>query len=132
MGPGNCPAGLQLGDPFDRKRRLSERLDDEPKQKEGVVVAGRSIQPKRVTSPASVDEHPFAIAADADGDRLHQRVAVGVAIARAVVVDVPAPQTVRAVVPVGRAGGLRGDVQPATAASEGLWTTAPRAMALIS
>jgi hypothetical protein len=44
-----------------------------------------------------VDQHPFVVTSDADGDRLHKGAAVRGAVAGSVV-QVPAPETVRAVI----------------------------------
>jgi hypothetical protein len=85
-----------------------------------------------VAAPASMDEDPFAIAANGDRDRLHERAALRRPITRVVVVEVTAPQAARAVVPVRRSRRVCGDVQPATATSERAGHTEPIAMALVA
>jgi len=123
---------LDLSDPFDWERSLCQRLDREPQQEQRVVVAGRAIQAELLAPSASMDQHPLAVTSDADRDGLHERTAIGVSVAGAVVVEMAAPQTIGAVIPVCRAEGLDGDIQPAVAASERIRATAARAIALVA
>src|SRR5262249_34275903 len=89
----------------------------EPDEQQGIVVAGCAVQIELATAAAAVDEQPFAVAADGDAQRLHQRPAFGRAVTRRVV-EVPAPQAQRAVVPMAGAGRAAGDVGAAVAAAE--------------
>jgi hypothetical protein len=123
---------LESGDPFDRERSLCQRFDGKPQQQQRVVVAGRAIQAEFLTPPASMDQHPLAVPSDADRDGLHERAAIGVSVAGAVVVEMAAPETIGAVILVCRAQGLDGDIQPAVAASERIRATAACAMALVA
>ena len=91
-----------------------------------------AVQRQRIAPGAAVDEDPLAVAADADGDRLHARAAVGRPIAGVVGVEVAAPQAVRAVVPMGRAGRGERHVQAAVAASERRDAMARTTLALIA
>src|SRR6266511_906773 len=109
---------LDLSDPFDWERSLCQRLDREPQQEQRVVVAGRAIQAELLAPSASMDQHPLAVTSDADRDGLHERTTIGVSVAGAAVVEMAAPQTTGAVIPVCLAEGLDGDIQPAVAASE--------------
>ena len=110
---------------------MGERPDGQPKQDERVVVAGGPVQVDFVAAGAAVHEHPFPASAHRDADRFHERAAVGRPVAGCVVVDVPAPQAVRAVVPVRGARRLLGHVQPAVAATERSGLSAPPVAALI-
>jgi hypothetical protein len=121
-----------VSDPFERKRRLRQWLDRQTQQEERVVVPGRAIQVEDVTSRAPVDEDPLPVSAHCDGDGLHERAAIGGSVARAVIVEMTAPETVRAVVPVGGAQGVDRDIQATVAASERVWAMAPGAMALMA
>jgi hypothetical protein len=85
-----------------------------------------------VAPDATVDEHPFAVAADGHGDGLHGRTAVGVPVARVVVVEVTAPQAVGAVVAVGGAGGVEPHIEAAVATSERIGASPRRARALLA
>jgi hypothetical protein len=123
---------LHLSDALDRERSLCQRLDREPQQHQRVVVAGRAIQAELLTPSASMDQHPLAVSSDADRDGLHERAAIGVSVAGAVVVEMSAPQTIGAVIPMRGAEGLDGDIQPAVAASERIRATAAGAMALVA
>ena len=111
--------------PLHREGRLRERPDRQVHERERVVVAGDAVQAHGVAPAAAVDERPFAVAADADGDRLHRAGAVRGAVAGNVVVEVPAPQAGRAVVAVPRARRVHRHVEPAAAASEGVLASAP-------
>ena len=104
----------------------------EPEQHQRIVVPGRAVQVQRVAPAASMHQDPFPCRANADRDRLHERAAFGRAIAGSVVVQVTAPQTVRAMVPVRSAERARGHVQPAMAAAKRCGTPARRAEALIT
>ena len=106
------------GQPVEREGWLSQRLDRQPEEQQRVVVTCRPVAVQDSAALAAVDEHPFAVTAHGNRDGLHGRLAVGRPVAR-IVVDVPAPEAVRAMVPVGRAGRRRGNVQPAMHATEG-------------
>jgi hypothetical protein len=64
-----------------------------------------------------MDQDPFAVLADGDGDRLHRGLTIGRAISR-VDVEVTGPQAVRAMVSMGSAGRGERDVKPAMDAAE--------------
>jgi hypothetical protein len=65
-----------------------------------------------------MDEDPFTVATNGDRDGFHERAALGVSVAGTVVVEVAAPQAVRAVVAVRGARGTHRHVQAAVAAAE--------------
>jgi hypothetical protein len=119
-------------DQFDRKRRLGERPDSQPQQHQRVVVAGGAIQVELVTTGASMDEDPLSVSANRDRDRFHERAAMRGPIARTLIVQVAAPQAVRAMVAVSGSQGVIRDVQPAVAAPERTLPFAPLTAALIS
>ena len=121
-----------VGDPFDRERSLCQRPDREPQQRQRVVVARRAIQPELPTPSASMDQHPLAVSPDADRDGLHERAAIGVSVAGAVVVEMAAPQTIWAVIPVCGAEGLDGDIKAAVSAAERIRAAAAFAVALVA
>jgi hypothetical protein len=78
-----------------------------------------------------VHDRPLAVSPAADADGLHGRIAARGPVARHVV-DVPAPQAVRAVVAVRGTRRLHGDVESAVAASEGARTSPPGTGALVA
>jgi hypothetical protein len=83
----------------------------------GFVTCG-SIQVELVTAAASMHQDPFSGPAHGDRDRFHERTAVGIPIAGRVVVDVAAPETVRAMVAVSGADGSQRHVEMTMAAPE--------------
>jgi hypothetical protein len=111
-------ARSQLPDPLEWEGRLGERPDRQPQEHQRIVVTGDSVQVEPVASGATVDQDPFAVAANGDGDRFHECPAVSGPISQPDVVQVAAPEAVRAVVPVGCSRGDVGDVGPAVPASE--------------
>ena len=113
------PHGSDQAEPVERKRWLGERLHRQTDEQQRVVVAGRSVALQLAASITAMDEHPFTILPYGDGDGFHGRLTVGCPVAR-LVVDVLAPETARAMVAVGRAGGVSRDVDSAMAAPEGL------------
>jgi len=114
--PGAFPVDVR--DPLERERWLRQRLDRDPEQDERVVIPGRAVQAKRVAARAPMHQDPFPAAPHADGDRLHERAAVGVSVPGGVIVEMTAPQAVRAVVAMSRAERVRRHVQPTVAAPE--------------
>jgi hypothetical protein len=119
--------GSQLSDPLDGERRLSQRSHGYAQEHQRVVVAGGAIQVQLVATPAPVHDDPLTVSTDGDRDRFHERAALGCPIAGRVV-QMPAPQAVRAVVPVGGPWGVIRDVQTAmTTAERGLFVTPPAA-----
>lgn len=64
-----------------------------------------------------MNEHPFAVGCDEDGDWLHGPAAGGFSVAGEVV-DVAAPEALVAVVPLGGAEGVGGDGVSAFDATE--------------
>ena len=83
------------------------------------VIGRRSVGVQHATAGAAVDEHPLALAADGDGDRLHAGAALVQhgAVARSVV-DVAGPQAWRAVIAMLGAGRVGRDVETTVHASE--------------
>jgi len=71
-----------------------------------------------VAGPATMHQHPLAVATDGDGDGFHERAAICVAVAGTVVIEVTAPQAVRTMVAVSRAHGVGRHVDAAMATSE--------------
>jgi hypothetical protein len=125
-------ARSQLADALDREGRLGERPDRQLQQDERVVVARAAIQVELVTTATPMNEDPLSVPANGDGDRFHERAALRVAIARTVVVQVAAPQAVRAVIAVSGADGAGRNVQAAMAATEREPSVAPLTAALIT
>jgi hypothetical protein len=124
------PGALQLADPLERERRLREREHRETEQRERVVIPGAPVEIDLFATGASVHENPLASPANGDADRLHE----GTALRRAVPrrdVDVTAPQTVRAMVPVGGTVRVVGHVELAVAAAERLGSSSISAASLI-
>jgi hypothetical protein len=78
----------------------------------GVVVARHAVTVNDAALFAAVDQHPFAVLAQGNGDRLHFAAAAGGAVAGNVV-EVDAPEAVWAVIAVPGARG--GDGKGATA-----------------
>lgn len=109
---------------------MSERPDRDLQQDQWVVVTGCAIQMDDVTTVASVNEDPLPVATYGDRDWLHERVAERGPITRAVV-QVAAPQTVRAMVAVSGADGEGRDVQAAMTAAERALPLTPLTAALI-
>ena len=107
-----------LRDQLDREGRLPERSDRQPQQEQRLVIGSRSIEVHLVAAEAPVDQHPLAVTANGDGDRLHRRPAVGVPISGGVVVEVLAPQAAGAVVSVRGPGCSEWDVETAVTAAE--------------
>ncbi len=98
------PVTSQPSDPLHREGRTRERQHREAEQDERVVVAGGAVEVNLVASRAPMDDDPLAVAAHGDADGLHQRAALSIAVTGGVVVEMAAPETGRAVVPVGGAG----------------------------
>jgi hypothetical protein len=71
-----------------------------------------------------MDENPLAVPADRDRDWLHRGPTIRSAVARTVVVEMTAPEAIRAVVPVRRSESASRDLETASAASECLGSTA--------
>jgi hypothetical protein len=78
-----------------------------------------------------MNDDPLPVSANGDGDRFHERATVCGSIA-GTVVDVAAPQAVRAVVAVSGAEGVGRDVQPAVATAERASPLTPLTAALIA
>jgi len=83
------------------------------------------------TAAAPVDDDPLPVSSNGDGDRFHERAAVRGSIA-GTVVQVAAPQAVRAMVAVSGAKGVGRDVQPAVATAERASSLMPLTAALIA
>ena len=96
---------------------MLERPDRQPEEHDRVVVTGRPIEVQLVTAAALMDDDPFPVSSNGDGDRLHERATVRGSIA-GTVVQVAAPHAVRAVVTVSGAEGVGRDVQPTVATAE--------------
>ena len=103
--------------PIQREGRLGDGAHRDTDEQQRAVVAGDAVRVQHAAAVAAMDEHPFAVAADGDGDGFHRRKAVRRPVAR-VVVDVPRPEAVWAMVPVRGAGGVRRDVEAALDAAE--------------
>jgi hypothetical protein len=108
----------QLADAFDRERWLRERSDRQLQQDERVVVARAAIQVELVATATAMHEDPLSVPANGDGDRFHERAALGVAIAGAVVVEVTTPKAVGAMIAVSGADGARRNVEAAMPTTE--------------
>jgi hypothetical protein len=78
-----------------------------------------------------MDDDPLPVSSNGDGDRLHERATVRVSIA-GTVVQVAAPQAVRAVVAMSGAEGIGRDVQAAVATAERASPFMPLTAALIA
>jgi hypothetical protein len=111
-------------DPFQGERRLGKWSNGQAQQHEGAVVAGRTIEMELTASPAPMHDNPFATAAHGDGDGLHERSTFRSAIA-GLVIEMLAPQTVRAVVAVSGPGGFDRNVGTAMTALERVGFGAP-------
>jgi hypothetical protein len=96
------PAGhSQGGEGLQREWRQRERPSRHTQQGQRVVVARGAVEMQLLARSASMNKHPFPITADGNGDGLHQRPAVGGSVTRGVI-EVPAPQAMRAVVAMRR------------------------------
>jgi hypothetical protein len=111
---------------------LGEWADRKLQQDQRIIVACAPIQVELVATATPVDEDPLSISANGDGDRFHERAALGVAITGAVVVQVSTPQAVRAVIAVSGSDGTRRNVQAAMAATEREPSVASLTAALIT
>jgi hypothetical protein len=98
----------ELPDPLEWERRLGKRPDRQPQEQQRIIVTRGPVQVELVASDAAVDQDPFAVSANGDGDRLHEGTAARGSIASHLVVQVPAPQAVRTVVPEGGPWGATG------------------------
>jgi hypothetical protein len=87
---------------------LADGAGGEGHQGPGVVVAGDAVALEFSASGAAVDDGPFAVAADPDGDGLHGGAAGGGVVAGGVI-DVEAPEAPGAMVAMARAIGVWGD-----------------------
>lgn len=107
-----------------RKRWVCQRFGGERKECDGVVVSCNAVCVDGSTFPASVQEHPFAVGSNGDGDGLHFSSATGGPVSGGDV-EVYAPEAVRAVIAVARAGcvGVKGAAAVAAADSHGHWIT---------
>ena len=86
---------------------------------------------QRIAAGAPVDEYPFTVATYGDRDRFHRRLAVLGTIAGPVV-DVTAPQAVRAMVSMSGAGRVVRNVEAAMAAAERSGRTMPSTLARVA
>ena len=121
----------QPAEPLEGERRLCQWAYRQSHQHERIVVAGDAVEVHDATPAATVDEHPLAVTAHADRHRLHRGAAVGRPVARDVV-EMPAPQAIRAVVAVRRSRRVGRHVEPAVSTSECVRATAPDTSALIA
>jgi hypothetical protein len=111
---------------------VRERLHGEPKQEQRTIVARAPVQVELVATTAAVHQDPLAVATDGDGDRFHERAAVGVSVPRMVVIEVTTPQAVGAMVAVSRADSVGRNVHAAMATSERSLTAARLTAALVA
>ena len=113
------PRGLDQCQAVERERRHGQRLHGQADEEQRRVIGRRSVGVQHATAGAAVDDHPLALAADGDRDRLHAGTAVVEhgAVARPIV-DVTRPQARRAVVAMLRARCIGGHVEPALDAAE--------------
>src|SRR5689334_17547636 len=93
-----------------REGRRGEGQRSQLHEQQRVVIAGRAVHPEPPAARATVNQHPPAFAADGHRYRLHGARAVRLPVTRDVAVKVPGPQAARAMVAVGRAGGVERDV----------------------
>src|SRR5262249_43151290 len=114
-----------------REGGMGQRAGGELDEHIDVVVARRSVEMDDATAGAAVDEHPFAVAAHGDGERLHGRTAASGTVAGRVV-DVSTPQAAGAVVAVGGAHSLDRYVEAAVTAPERARPTRTSAGALMA
>ena len=105
--------------PIQREGRQRQRLDGQPQQEQRRVVACRTVRVELAAAGAAMDDHPFAAAADADGDRLHAGAALVEhgAVARPVV-HVARPEAGGTVIAVLGAGRIGGNVEATVNAAE--------------
>ena len=71
------------------------------------------VETKAATVGAPMDEDPTPLAADGDRDGFHTAAAIGLAIARNVAIEMTRPQATRAMVAMGGARGVEGDLYAA-------------------
>lgn len=99
------------------KRQVCDRPQGEGEQGALVVVARHAVEVEDPAGAAAVDDVPLVAAIDEDRDRLHASAAERGAVARRVV-EVDAPEAVRAMIAVARAGGGEGKLRAAVAAAQ--------------
>ncbi len=87
--------------PERRQERRRQRQCGKLQQRQHVVVGSGLVQPEAAAVGTSVDQHPAALAADGDRDRLHTARAAGFPVPRHVAVEVLGPQAVGTVVAMG-------------------------------
>jgi hypothetical protein len=102
---------------FEREWRPGERTDSDLDEEQGIIVARCPVRVKCAAEVVAVDEQLFAIVPGGDGDRLHRPATISGPIARAVI-EMTAPEAVRAVVAVSRAGSGKRDFEAAMGATE--------------
>lgn len=113
--PENTPRlGPQV---VEREGRAGDGTQGQGEQRALEVVAGDAVGLEHAAARAAVDDRPFAAPTDLDGDGLH-RFSAGAAAVAGLVVKMPRPETLGAVVAVPGAEGVRGDVVPAGDAGE--------------
>jgi hypothetical protein len=84
---------------LEREGWAAQRPQGEGEQGQLVVVPGGAVGPERAATCAAVDDRPLAVPSDLDADRLH-RAAAGAAAIAWLLIEVPGPQAVGAVVAV--------------------------------
>ena len=113
--PGRCHATISV----ERKRRHGQRQRGQLHQQQQVVITGNPVEPKATTVGTSVDEHPPALPANRDGDRLHPAGAGSAPITGDVAIEVPGPKAGGAVIAMGCARRVVGYGYAAVRALEG-------------
>jgi hypothetical protein len=84
-----------------RQERCRQRQRGQLQQRQHVVVGSGLVQPEAAAVGTSMDQHPAALAADGDRDRLHTARAAGFPVPRHVAVEVLGPQAAGTVVAMG-------------------------------
>lgn len=98
----DCSAEL-----IEREGGVGDWAEGQAEQGHGVVVAGDSVGSEGVAAAAAVDDGPFAVASDFDGDGLHG-LAAGAGAVAGLFVEVAGPEAEGAVVAVAGSGGAVG------------------------
>jgi hypothetical protein len=120
---------LQLRDALEWERWLCQRSCGHSEKQQGVVVTGGAVEVQLLAAGATVNQDPFTVTTDTDGDRLHRGAALGRPIP-GVPVEMAAPQAVGTVVAVRRPWRVEWYVETAAPAAERTdpSTTRPRAL----
>jgi hypothetical protein len=117
MADGTVASFQSLSQVIQREGGVGDGTEGECEERAFEVVARDAVGLEHATAGAAVDEGPFAVLADLDGDRFHS-FAAGAAAVAGLVVEVARPEAAGAVVAVARAEGLGWDLPAAGEATE--------------